>query len=105
MQIRRDIACGRGVHSAGAGHHSSKAGAALHCAVGPGEGCVVVGGHQTRSGAHGCCRCVHLPVVEFIPPEEFERWREFALATGFEKVASGPFVRSSYHAGEMFTGI
>ena len=35
-------------------------------AVGPGEGCVVVGGHQTRPGAHGCCRCVHLPVVEFL---------------------------------------
>jgi lipoic acid synthetase len=46
----------------------------------------------------------HLPVVDFIPPEEFERWRRFALKTGFQKVASGPFVRSSYHAGEMFTG-
>lgn len=46
----------------------------------------------------------HLPVVDFIPPEEFERWRQFALKTGFNKVASGPFVRSSYHAGEMFTG-
>jgi lipoic acid synthetase len=46
----------------------------------------------------------HLPVVDFIPPEEFERWRQFAIDTGFEKVASGPFVRSSYHAGEMFTG-
>ena len=45
----------------------------------------------------------HLPVVDFIPPEEFERWREFAQKMGFEKVASGPFVRSSYHAGEMFT--
>ncbi len=46
----------------------------------------------------------HLPVVDFIPPEEFERWRCFALDFGFTKVASGPFVRSSYHAGEMFTG-
>ena len=46
----------------------------------------------------------HLPVVDFIPPEEFERWRELALDTGFEKVASGPFVRSSYHAGSMFKG-
>ena len=45
----------------------------------------------------------HLPVVDFIPPEEFEGWRCFALNVGFEKVASGPFVRSSYHAGEMFT--
>jgi lipoic acid synthetase len=47
----------------------------------------------------------HLPVVEFVPPEEFERWRRLALDIGFEKVAAGPFVRSSYHAGEMFTGI
>ena len=46
----------------------------------------------------------HLPVVDYIPPEEFGRWRQFALETGFEKVASGPFVRSSYHAGAMFTG-
>jgi lipoic acid synthetase len=46
----------------------------------------------------------HLPVVDFIPPEEFERWRQVALDMGFGKVASGPFVRSSYHAGEMFTG-
>ena len=46
----------------------------------------------------------HLPVVDFIPPEEFGRWQEFAADIGFEKVASGPFVRSSYHAGEMFTG-
>ena len=46
----------------------------------------------------------HLPVVDFIPPEEFERWRQLALEAGFSKVASGPFVRSSYHAGEMFTG-
>jgi lipoic acid synthetase len=46
----------------------------------------------------------HLPVVDYIPPEEFERWRQFALQTGLEKVASGPFVRSSYHAGAMFAG-
>ena len=46
----------------------------------------------------------HLPVVDFIPPEEFDRWRRFALDTGFAKVAAGPFVRSSYHAGEMFSG-
>ena len=44
----------------------------------------------------------HLPVAEFITPEEFDRWRRFALEMGFAKVASGPFVRSSYHAGEMF---
>ena len=44
----------------------------------------------------------HLPVVEYVEPEQFDCWRSFALDTGFGKVASGPFVRSSYHAGNMF---
>jgi lipoic acid synthetase len=47
----------------------------------------------------------HLPVERFIPPEEFDRWRERALRMGFLEVASGPFVRSSYHAKELFQGI
>jgi len=42
----------------------------------------------------------HLPVAAYVPPEEFERWRAAALAMGFTHVASAPFVRSSYHAGE-----
>jgi lipoic acid synthetase len=41
-------------------------------------------------------------VERFIPPEEFETWRKKALKMGFEEVASGPFVRSSYHAHELF---
>ena len=44
----------------------------------------------------------HLAVERFIPPEEFETWRKQALKMGFAKVASGPFVRSSYHAHELF---
>ncbi len=44
----------------------------------------------------------HLPVVEYVPPERFERLRERALAHGFAYVASGPLVRSSYRAGELF---
>lgn len=47
----------------------------------------------------------HLPVERFIPPEEFDRWREIALETGFLEVASGPFVRSSYHAGELYEAL
>ena len=43
----------------------------------------------------------HLPVVRYVPPEEFENWRTSALEMGFAEVASGPFVRSSYHAGEI----
>ncbi len=43
----------------------------------------------------------YLPVVRYLPPEEFEELGELALAMGFAQVASGPFVRSSYHAREM----
>lgn len=44
----------------------------------------------------------HLPVQRYVPPEEFEFWRKKALETGFREAAAGPFVRSSYHAGEMY---
>ncbi len=44
----------------------------------------------------------HLAVERYIPPEEFEDWQKKALAMGFAEVASGPFVRSSYHAKELF---
>jgi lipoic acid synthetase len=44
----------------------------------------------------------HLAVERFIPPDEFEEWREIALKMGFSEVASGPFVRSSYHARELY---
>jgi lipoic acid synthetase len=43
----------------------------------------------------------HLPVVEFISPERFDAYREIAKAKGFEYVASGPLVRSSYHAADF----
>lgn len=42
----------------------------------------------------------HLPVVEFITPEQFDEYKNIALAKGIRYVASGPFVRSSYHAAE-----
>ena len=44
----------------------------------------------------------HLPVARFVPPGEFEELRRAALEMGFAEVASGPFVRSSYHAGEVY---
>jgi len=43
----------------------------------------------------------HLPVVEFIAPARFEQYRQMALGLGFVQVASGPLVRSSYHADEF----
>jgi lipoyl synthase len=41
------------------------------------------------------------PVVRYVPPEEFDRLGEMARRLGFVEVASGPFVRSSYHAARM----
>ncbi len=43
-----------------------------------------------------------LPVHRYVTPEEFDRLRDFAMSLGFGAVVSGPFVRSSYHAGEYF---
>jgi lipoic acid synthetase len=43
----------------------------------------------------------HLPVERYVPPEEFEALGARVRGLGFKLVASGPFVRSSYHAGEM----
>lgn len=43
----------------------------------------------------------YLPVVRYIPPEEFAELGQAAKSLGFKQVASGPFVRSSYHAREM----
>lgn len=47
----------------------------------------------------------HLPVKRFVAPEEFEQWRQIAMEMGFAKVASGPFVRSSYHAKELYQAV
>lgn len=40
----------------------------------------------------------HLPVFEFITPEQFNEYRDLGLKMGFRHVESGPLVRSSYHA-------
>ncbi len=42
----------------------------------------------------------YLPVVAFIEPADFERYGEIARGKGFDYVASGPLVRSSYHAAD-----
>jgi len=44
----------------------------------------------------------HLPIDRWVTPEEFIQWRKVGLAIGFAEVASGPLVRSSYHAGESW---
>jgi lipoic acid synthetase len=43
----------------------------------------------------------HLPVVEFVSPEQFANYNQVAEKMGFMHVASGPMVRSSYHADEF----
>jgi lipoic acid synthetase len=43
----------------------------------------------------------HLPVVEYITPEMFDEYKAIALEKGFRHVASGPLVRSSYHAADF----
>jgi lipoic acid synthetase len=43
-----------------------------------------------------------LPVVRYVPPEEFENYKKIGEEMGFKSVASGPFVRSSFHAAQMF---
>lgn len=47
----------------------------------------------------------HLPVERFIHPEEFEQLRELGESLGFSQVASGPMVRSSYHADQQAAGL
>ncbi len=44
----------------------------------------------------------HLPVTEFVHPDRFAKYQGMAEAMGFLHVASGPLVRSSYKAGELF---
>jgi lipoic acid synthetase len=44
----------------------------------------------------------HLPVARFVPPEEFQQLQQEGMAMGFRHVASGPLVRSSYHAERSF---
>lgn len=44
----------------------------------------------------------HLPVLEYVTPEQFKAYETLGMEMGFRYVASGPLVRSSYRAGEFF---
>ena len=46
----------------------------------------------------------HWPVDRYVTPEEFDNWRNFALSEGYNSVASGPLVRSSFHAELNYIG-
>jgi lipoyl synthase len=43
----------------------------------------------------------HLGVAEFVPPEQFDAWREYGEGLGFLQVVASPLTRSSYHAEEV----
>lgn len=60
-------------------------------------GCQILTLGQYLQPKRGC-----LPVARYLPPAEFDGWREVALDMGFTQVASGPLVRSSYHAEELW---
>lgn len=47
----------------------------------------------------------HMPVSRFVHPDEFERLRVLGESMGFKHVASGPMVRSSYHADQQAHGL
>ena len=47
----------------------------------------------------------HLPVDRFVTPDEFAELAVIAKAMGFSQVASGPMVRSSYHADQQAAGV
>lgn len=46
----------------------------------------------------------HMPVTRFVTPDEFKEFGDFAKELGFTNVASGPLVRSSYHADKQAAG-
>ncbi len=46
----------------------------------------------------------HAPLVEYVTPEQFKVYEEFAVGIGYHGVASGPRVRSSYNAGHVYDG-
>ncbi|HYW45212.1 MAG TPA: lipoyl synthase [Bryobacteraceae bacterium] len=46
----------------------------------------------------------HLPIVRYVPPEEFDELRRAGCEMGFSHVESGPLVRSSYHAAQALPG-
>jgi lipoic acid synthetase len=63
-------------------------------------GCNVVTIGQYFQPHKGC-----LPVSRHISDEEFDQYKEYGLQLGFQYVAAGRFVRSSYQAGEIFNSV
>jgi lipoic acid synthetase len=62
-----------------------------------GASILTIGQYLPPSGAHW-------PLDRYVEPAKFAEWKEYALKLGFANVASGPLVRSSYHADELSCG-
>ncbi|OAD22592.1 lipoyl synthase, partial [Candidatus Thiomargarita nelsonii] len=68
----------------------------------------------TSGGGHDCDMLTlgqylqpsrhHLPVQRYLTPLEFEKLAELGYEMGFKNIASGPMVRSSYHADQQAAG-
>ena len=56
-------------------------------------------------GQYLCPSKDHLPVSEYVSPEQFEKYKTVGLEKGFKYVESGPLVRSSYHAEEHINAL
>ena len=82
----------------GLGEHSAEIRSTLKDLLDAGCRILTIGQYLQPSKAH-------LPVKRFIPPAEFENWKSTALEMGFCEVAGGPFVRSSYHAKELYRAV
>jgi len=78
----------------GLGERPDEVESALHDLLG--AGCQILTLGQYLQPKRDC-----LPVARFVPPGEFDAWREVAFKMGFAQVASSPLVRSSYHAEEF----
>jgi lipoic acid synthetase len=78
----------------GLGEEPEEVRAALRDLRGAGVSLLTLGQYLRPSPAH-------LPVERYAPPEEFEAWAAEARALGFEEVAAGPLVRSSYRAERL----
>ncbi|MBM4397882.1 MAG: lipoyl synthase [Deltaproteobacteria bacterium] len=68
---------------------------ALHALRGAGVAIVTIGQYLRPSARHH-------PVARYVPPGEFAEIEAIARGMGFEFVAAGPLVRSSYRAAELF---
>ena len=63
------------------------------------------GGRIVTIGQYLQPTAAHYPVAEYVPPQQFERYRQAALDMGFDFCASAPLVRSSYLADQALQSI